>query len=309
MATGVRRSRGSASGRKATGASGRKVAAGKPARRQSAPRGSSARRKTISRKGAAAKTASARKRPPKGSAARRSAPKRTASRKTPARKVAAAKRIGARKRPPKGLTKRPIPQTSASAARIKTSEERIAALQRDLEQLRQQRDEALQRLEETSERLRAMETERTATLDTGILDEPTPAITDLEAGSDSSLGEENVCPEESSSEESPPCESDLSYETFDEEESFLDTPVAGIAERRRELDRARADRELELGDEGFWMTCPKCGEYLTEHEFDSIKVERCESCGVVTIDKGEIELLLASDEDRMVAYRIKGLLQ
>ena len=55
--------------------------------------------------------------------------------------------------------------------------------------------------------------------------------------------------------------------------------------------------------------CPKCGEHMVEHEFDIIKAERCESCGLVSMDKGEIELLLSSDKDHILAYRIKGLLQ
>jgi hypothetical protein len=121
--------------------------------------------------------------------------------------------------------------------------------------------------------------------------------------SDADLGMENDGGAEESS-----FDADLTYEDYDDEESFLSS-MSGTAQRRRELDRERADRELELGDESFWLVCPKCGEFLAEHEFDNIKVERCESCGVVTIDKGEIELLMSSEEDRAVAYRIKGLLR
>jgi len=103
-------------------------------------------------------------------------------------------------------------------------------------------------------------------------------------------------------------EPDLDQEDFNDEENFL-TPTAGLAERRRELDRERADRELELGDEAWWMVCPRCGERLSEHEFDSIKVERCETCGAACFDRGEIDLLLSAEEDVLIAYRAKGLLQ
>ncbi|MCK4412893.1 MAG: zf-TFIIB domain-containing protein [Candidatus Eisenbacteria sp.] len=104
-------------------------------------------------------------------------------------------------------------------------------------------------------------------------------------------------------EEEPP------YEKYDEEEDFSDS-LAGLEQRRRELDRERADRELELGHEPFWMVCPKCGEHLGDHEFDNIKTERCDSCAGLWIDKGEIELLLLfSEEDRVLAYRARGLLQ
>lgn len=99
------------------------------------------------------------------------------------------------------------------------------------------------------------------------------------------------------------------YETYDEEADFLDSDAA-ILERRRQLDRERGERELELGEESFWMVCPRCGEHLTEHEFDSIKVERCEACSALCVARGEIDLLLLmSGDDRSLAYRARGLLQ
>jgi len=100
----------------------------------------------------------------------------------------------------------------------------------------------------------------------------------------------------------------LEYDDYSDDMDYMDQDK-GTSERRRELDRERADRELELEDEDFWLICPKCGEHLGEHDFDNIKVERCESCGVVCIDKGEIELLFSSEEPHTIAYRAKGLLQ
>jgi len=99
------------------------------------------------------------------------------------------------------------------------------------------------------------------------------------------------------------------FEDYDEEPDFLDS-ARGMLLRRQELDRERADRELELGDEPFWWICPKCGEHLSEHEFDNLKVERCENCGSLCVDRGEIDLLLLfSEEDRALAHRVRGLLQ
>ncbi|MBD3235602.1 MAG: hypothetical protein GF330_02730 [Candidatus Eisenbacteria bacterium] len=99
------------------------------------------------------------------------------------------------------------------------------------------------------------------------------------------------------------------YQAYDEEADFLG-PDRAILERRRQLDRERNEREIELGEESFWMICPRCGEHLTEHEFDSIKVERCEACGALCIDRGESDLLmLMSADDRSLAYRTRGLLQ
>jgi hypothetical protein len=106
-----------------------------------------------------------------------------------------------------------------------------------------------------------------------------------------------------------PVEEDEPFEDFDEEPSFLDGGQ-GMQLRRQELDRERADRELELGDEPFWWICPKCGEHLSEHEFDNLKVERCENCGALCADRGEVDLLLLfSEEDRTLAHRVRGLLQ
>jgi hypothetical protein len=83
-----------------------------------------------------------------------------------------------------------------------------------------------------------------------------------------------------------------------------------MRQRRQELDRERADREFELGEETYWLACPKCGEHLVEHEFDNVKVERCEGCAGLWADKGELDLLLfISEDDRALAYRTRGLMQ
>lgn len=99
------------------------------------------------------------------------------------------------------------------------------------------------------------------------------------------------------------------FEDYEEEKDFL-SPGGDLTQRRADLDRERADRELELSDEPFWMVCPKCGESLSEHEFDAIKVDRCESCGGIWMDRGESDLLLAgASDDHALAYRTRGLLQ
>jgi hypothetical protein len=104
-------------------------------------------------------------------------------------------------------------------------------------------------------------------------------------------------------------EGELPFEEFDDE-SDLPPVRQNLRHRRGELDRERAERETELGDESYWWVCPKCGDHLSEHEFDNIKAERCESCGAVSLDRGEIELLLEfSEEDRILAFRARGLMQ
>jgi hypothetical protein len=62
--------------------------------------------------------------------------------------------------------------------------------------------------------------------------------------------------------------------------------------RRQELDRERLDRESEAGDEPYWMVCPKCGDTLEEVDAEDLKLDRCEACGGIYLDHGEVEMLL-----------------
>ena len=66
-----------------------------------------------------------------------------------------------------------------------------------------------------------------------------------------------------------------------------------LRSRRIELDRERADRELEQSEQAFWMICPKCGDLMEEQESESVKLERCETCGGLYLDRGEVDLLLS----------------
>ena len=68
---------------------------------------------------------------------------------------------------------------------------------------------------------------------------------------------------------------------------------ADAVARRNELDRERNDRELEQADQSFWMICPKCGDLLEESEGENVKLERCENCGGLYLDRGEVDLILS----------------
>lgn len=67
------------------------------------------------------------------------------------------------------------------------------------------------------------------------------------------------------------------------------------AERRRTLADVRAAearaREREARRQLHWMRCPKCGEALTETAFQDQRVDRCDACGGVWLDAGELEAL------------------
>ena len=228
--------------------------------------------------------------------------RKTTGRKAPAHKTAVRKGAPRRAR-------------AGTAAPTRPLEQRIADLETALLRARGEKEEALLQHRETLARLQELEARQTeipeAKAQSSVsLGKPSlPADDDAEPGAPPMVGaEDDVFEDEETVEDDRPFDNGLAYEDYDEEESFLD-PSAGMAERRRELDRERAGRELELGDAEYWLVCPKCGEHLTEHEFDNIKVERCESCGLVSVDKGEIELLMASEDKRLIAYRVKGLMQ
>ncbi len=319
------------------------------AKRQATPRAARSRSGTITARGpagakrAGAKGITARK------AVKRTTRKPSAPRKSAGRKTATAKRKTARKAFGQTATSRrspakrfraasrrttartPRPKTTAPKAKIaapaqtKALEQKILKLEADLLAAREAKEMSRQRLREAQQRLEQLEGEQEAPFAQGsplvphppdLLLDPQVECSDTDTGTQQDLhsddqedfGQPEEFPEDTPSLPSRPCESDLSYEEYDDNDGFL-SPMPGLAERRRELDRERADRELELGEEEFWWVCPKCGEHLVEHEFDNIKVERCESCGIVSIDKGEIALLLlAGDDDHIISYRIKGLL-
>ncbi len=78
--------------------------------------------------------------------------------------------------------------------------------------------------------------------------------------------------------------------------------------RRGELDRERIERESEMSDESWWMVCPKCGDSLDEVEGEDVKLERCENCGGIYLDRGEVELLVLLAEGRHGLQRIRNIL-
>jgi hypothetical protein len=79
--------------------------------------------------------------------------------------------------------------------------------------------------------------------------------------------------------------------------------------RRQELDRERLDRESETGDESYWLVCPKCGDNLEEVETEDVKLERCETCGGIYLDRGEVEMLLSLGKGPRGLRRIRNVLQ
>lgn len=121
----------------------------------------------------------------------------------------------------------------------------------------------------------------------------------------------------------PPAEVPLPFDDGEEEEEEEES-ASGEAEddvesiytrmtdprvRRQELDRERLDRESESGDQTFWMICPKCGDHLEEVDAENVKIERCEGCGGIYIDAGEVEMLLRLGRGPEGLHRIRDVLE
>ena len=82
-----------------------------------------------------------------------------------------------------------------------------------------------------------------------------------------------------------------------------------IRARRNELDRERNDRELEQSEQSFWMSCPKCGDLMEEQESENVKLERCENCGGLYLDRGEVDLLLTLSAGAEGMRRLHNMLK
>ena len=90
---------------------------------------------------------------------------------------------------------------------------------------------------------------------------------------------------------------DLEESGYDkEEEYFFRKNQELIAKKRAELDARRNEQEAQQLKELHWMRCPKCGREMDEETLSGIKVDRCQGCGGVFFDSGELELLLETQE-------------
>jgi len=52
-----------------------------------------------------------------------------------------------------------------------------------------------------------------------------------------------------------------------------------------------------------WMRCPKCGSELAEIVYRDQRVDRCEACGGIWLDAGELEALAAKEEGFLAGLR------
>ena len=94
-------------------------------------------------------------------------------------------------------------------------------------------------------------------------------------------------------------ESDMKKQGYSqEEEYFFKKNQEMIEKMRKERESHRVEEEALAQKNIHWMKCPKCGLELEEVEHLGIKVDRCNNCSGIFFDKGEIDILLQSQEPK-----------
>jgi uncharacterized protein len=76
-----------------------------------------------------------------------------------------------------------------------------------------------------------------------------------------------------------------------EDEYFVRLDAELMKERRAKLDAEREQQQRAASS----PKCPKCGGNLNEREIGSVKIDECDSCGGIWLDKGELELIQDMD--------------
>ena len=92
-----------------------------------------------------------------------------------------------------------------------------------------------------------------------------------------------------------------------EEEYFYKLNKQLIEKKRKELDVQSAEQQRQAQVTEHWMKCPKCGYPMKEIDLQGIKVDRCSQCSGIYFDRGELELLLESQEPKGFLGGLKKL--
>jgi len=101
---------------------------------------------------------------------------------------------------------------------------------------------------------------------------------------------------------------ELSEHGYDREEEYFYKKNKELLDKMRTgLDAKRAEQEAASGKNQNWMKCPKCGKDLEEVALAGIKVDQCTNCLGIYFDKGELELLLGTQEPKGFLGGLKRL--
>ena len=79
-----------------------------------------------------------------------------------------------------------------------------------------------------------------------------------------------------------------------EDEYFARQNLEKIQEMRQKLDadRKKAERDAHL------QKCPRCGGDLEERHAEHVKIDECQECGGIWLDKGELDQLQRVNKSR-----------
>ena len=79
------------------------------------------------------------------------------------------------------------------------------------------------------------------------------------------------------------------------EEEYFRRKDKESLERLREAIREQAQ---ERGGDPVTMSCPRCTGKLHSEVYDEVNIDRCDNCGGVWLDAGELEQIIAEESGR-----------
>ncbi len=82
----------------------------------------------------------------------------------------------------------------------------------------------------------------------------------------------------------------------DEDEYFHKLDQEAKARLRARLEAELTEKESEERKRLHFHRCGKCGSQMDTIVFRGVEVERCQNCGAVLLDPGELEELAGSDQ-------------
>jgi len=91
-----------------------------------------------------------------------------------------------------------------------------------------------------------------------------------------------------------------------EEEYFYKLNQQLIEKKRKELDKKHEEERKQTKSEHY-MHCPKCGDSMEEIEYLGILVDRCKKCSGMFFERGELEILLDSKDQKGFLGGLKKL--
>lgn len=92
---------------------------------------------------------------------------------------------------------------------------------------------------------------------------------------------------------------DFKQHGYDKEAEYFYKKNKELVERmRKKLDADRTHQAEAAASNPHYLKCPKCGADLREIDLLGVKVDQCANCLGIYFDRGELELLIESQEPK-----------